>query len=70
MKKVVYPKTIFGIYKQHWMLKPNPNHYAIFQEPQLHDTLAYTYLTLNTRSYIAMGSDIHIMTNAGFRVEE
>ena len=49
----------------------NPNYYAIFQ-PQLHDTLllAYTYLTLNTRSYIAMGSGIHIMTNAGFRVEE
>ena len=42
---------------------------AVKEQPELHDILTYTYLTLNTRSYVAMGSGIH-MTSAGFRVEE
>jgi hypothetical protein len=39
------------------------------EQPDLHDTLVFTDLTLSHRSYNAMGSGTN-MTDAGFRVEE
>ncbi len=39
------------------------------EQPDLHDTPVFTHLTLNLRSYIAMGSGTD-MTDAGFRVKE
>ena len=41
---------------------------AVKEQPELHDTGLHIYLTHNTRSYVAMGSGIH-MTDAGFKVE-
>jgi hypothetical protein len=38
-------------------------------QPGLRDTLVFTHLTLNPRSYVAVGSGTD-MTDAGFRVEE
>jgi hypothetical protein len=42
---------------------------AMKQEEDLLDTLVFTHLTLNTKSYVAMGSGTN-MTDANFRVEE
>jgi hypothetical protein len=42
---------------------------AMKEQPDLHNTLVFTHLTLNPRSYIAMGSGTN-MTDAGFRVKE
>ncbi len=42
---------------------------AMKEHPDLHNTLVFTHLTLNPRSYIAMGSGADT-TDAGFRVEE
>ena len=42
---------------------------AVKEQPELHDILTYIYLTHNTKSYVAMGSGIH-MIDAGFQVEE
>jgi hypothetical protein len=39
------------------------------EQPDLHDTLVFTHLVLNPRSYITMGSSTD-MSDAGFRVKE
>ncbi len=42
---------------------------AMKEQPDLHDTLLFTHLMLNPRSYIVMESST-VMTDAEFRVEE